>query len=63
MTLMLHMPQYFIYLIYIYYIDQINNTPALFQIMAWCQIGNKPLSEPMMVCSTDAYMHHLAPMS
>ena len=26
-----------------------NNTPALVQIMAWCQTGNKPLSEPMMV--------------
>ena len=29
---------------------QINNTPALVQIMAWClQGGDKPLSEPMMV--------------
>ena len=27
----------------------INNNPALVQIMAWCQSGNKPLSEPMMV--------------
>ena len=27
---------------------QINNIPALVQIMAWCQPGNKPLSEPMM---------------
>ena len=27
----------------------INNIPALVQIMAWCQPGNKPLSEPMMV--------------
>ena len=26
-----------------------NNIPALVQIMAWCQPGNKPLSEPMMV--------------
>ena len=41
----------------------INNIPALFQIMAWHQPGDKPLSEPMMVWFTDAYMHHLASMS
>ena len=28
----------------------INNSPALVQIMAWRQSGDKPLSEPMMVC-------------
>ena len=28
---------------------QINNIPALFQIMAWRRPGDKPLSEPMMV--------------
>ena len=28
---------------------QINNIPALVQIMAWCRPGDKPLSEPMMV--------------
>ena len=27
---------------------QINNIPALVQIMAWCQVGDKPLSEPMV---------------
>ena len=27
----------------------INNNPALVQIMAWHQSGDKPLSEPMMV--------------
>ena len=27
----------------------INNNPALVQIMAWCRLGDKPLSEPMMV--------------
>ena len=27
----------------------INNIPALVQIMAWCQPGDKPFSEPMMV--------------
>ena len=29
--------------------DQINNIPTLVQIMAWCWLGNKSLSEPMMV--------------
>ena len=28
---------------------QINNIPALVQIMAWRRSGDKPLSEPMMV--------------
>ena len=27
----------------------INNTPALVQVMAWRRLGDKPLSEPMMV--------------
>ena len=27
----------------------INNIPALVQIMAWRRVGNKPLSEPMLV--------------
>ena len=27
-----------------------NNIRALAQIMAWCRLGDKPLSEPMMVC-------------
>ena len=27
----------------------INNIPALFQIMAWCRPGDKPLSETMMI--------------
>ena len=30
--------------------DPINNNPALVQIMAWRRSGDKPLSEPMMVC-------------
>ena len=30
--------------------DPINNIPALVQIMAWRRPGDKPLSEPMMVC-------------
>ena len=28
---------------------QIKNIPALVQIMAWCLVGTKPSSEPMMV--------------
>ena len=34
----------------------IDNLAALVQIMAWHQIGNKPLSETMLVCFTDTYM-------
>ena len=43
--------------------DPINNIAASVQIMAWCRPGDKPLSEPMMTYSTDAYMRHLASMS
>ena len=32
-----------------WYPGPINNIPALVQIMAWRQLGDKPLSEPMMV--------------
>ena len=38
--------------------DPIDNNPALVQIMAWRQIGNKPLSEPMLTWFTDKYMRH-----
>ena len=41
----------------------IDNVPVLVQIMAWHQPDDKPLSEPMMVWFTDAYMHHSASMS
>ena len=41
----------------------INNIPALVQIMAWRRTGDKPLSEPMIVSFTDAYMRHSASMS
>ena len=41
----------------------INNIPALVQIMAWRWPGDKPLSEPMMVKISDAYLHHSASMS
>ena len=28
---------------------QINNIPSLVQIIVWCGLGDKPLSEPIMV--------------
>ena len=34
----------------------INNNPALVQLMAWRQIGNKPLFEPILTRFTDAYI-------
>ena len=37
---------------------QIDNNPALFQVMAWRRIGDKPLSEPMLTRFTDVYMRH-----
>ena len=37
--------------------DSINNKPALFQIIASCWTGDKPLSEGMMCLFTEAYMH------
>ena len=41
----------------------ISNNPVLDQIMAWRRSGDKPLSEPMLVKFTDAYMRHSASMS
>ena len=41
----------------------IDHKSALVQVMAWRQTGNKPLPEPMLVQSTDAYMRHLGEMS
>ena len=38
---------------------RIDNNTALVQIMAWCRIGHKPLSEPMLTWFTDKYMRHL----
>ena len=43
--------------------DPIYNIPALVLIMAWRRPGDKPLSEPMMVLSTDACIRHSASMS
>ena len=36
----------------------IDNKPALAQVMAWRRTGDKPLPEPMLTQSTDAYMRH-----
>ena len=36
----------------------IDNYPALVQIIAWHQIGDKPLSEPMLTQFTGTYMQH-----
>ena len=36
----------------------IDNKPALVQVMAWCQTGDKPLPEPMMTQFIDTYMRH-----
>ena len=41
----------------------ITNIPASVQLMAWRCQGGKPLSEPMMVSLTDAYMRQSASMS
>ena len=36
----------------------IDNKPALVQVMAWRQTGDKPLPELMLTQFTDAYMRH-----
>ena len=36
----------------------IDNKSALVPVMAWRQLGDKPLPEPMLTQSTDAYMRH-----
>ena len=41
----------------------INNIPTLVEIMAWCQTGNKPLSEAMMVTLLMVTLLHSVPMS
>ena len=35
-----------------------DNKPALVQVMAWRQTGDKPLFEPVKTQFTDAYMRH-----
>ena len=41
----------------------INNIPALVQMMAWPRIGNKTLSEPLLIGFTNAYLWHYGEMS
>ena len=36
----------------------IDNAPALVKVIAWRRLGDRPLSEPMLTQSTDAYMGH-----
>ena len=36
----------------------IDNKPEMVELMAWCQTGNKPLSEPILTQFHDAYMRH-----
>ena len=36
----------------------IDNKPAMVEVMAWHQRGNKPIPEPMLTQFTDAYMWH-----
>ena len=41
----------------------VDNNPALVQVMAWRQTGDKPLPEPMLTRFTHAYMQHMGEMS
>ena len=41
----------------------IDNYPALVQRMDWRRISDKPLSQPMLIQFTDAYMRHSEEMS
>ena len=36
----------------------IDNNPGVVKIMGWCQIGDKPLSKPMLNQFTDTFMQH-----
>ena len=38
----------------------IDNKSSLVPVMAWCRKGDKPLREPMITQSSDAYMRHSA---
>ena len=40
----------------------IYNMSAFVQVMAWRRTGDKPLSEPMLICFPDAYMRHKGEM-
>ena len=37
---------------------QIDNMPALVQVMAWRRIGDKPIPEPKLNQLSDAFMRH-----
>ena len=37
---------------------QIDNKGAFVQVIAWCRIGDKPMSEPKLIQFTDDYMRH-----
>ena len=41
---------------------KINIIPVLIQIVAWCRIGDKPLSEAMLTQITGTYMQHQGEM-
>ena len=41
----------------------IDNTPALFQVMAWRRTGDKSSLESMMTPFMDEYIRHLGEMS
>ena len=41
----------------------VDNKSSFVQLMAWCRIGNKPLSEPMMTQLTNSLCLHFATMS
>ena len=36
----------------------IYNNPALVQVMAWCQTGNKPLPDQILTQFTETYIQH-----
>ena len=54
----LHENQFILFQISVTFVANgpINDKPALVQIMAWCQTGDKPLSEPMIALLTDTYL-------
>ena len=41
----------------------LENNETFVQIMAWCRIGDKPLSELVLTRFSDAYMRHYGEMS
>ena len=38
--------------------DTIHNKSTLIHVMTWYQSADKPLTEPMMIQFTDAYIYH-----